>query len=246
MSEFVMRSCTSHDQELRNVVMSRISREPGRGGLRDNWQQQSLKSFCAPSVAAVSAAVSCETASLPANVSGPSFFSDGAHTDSVPGVVDEEMTDPIYEIDYPDDASDGTVEASCHSCADLLGGNAVPPVERDALTSETVETISQSRADLVVEGVAPRPVGRNDLSGETAEVTSHSRVDSVIGDDALRLVAGDDLLGEAGGTLALSGTDFVFRNDSPQKSGTNGGNPASLNVALQPRILRESVFIELE
>ena len=186
----------------------------------------------------MSAAVSCETASLPANVSGPSVFSDGAHTDSVPGVVDEEMTDPFYETDYPDDPSDGTTEASCRSCADLLGGKVVPPVQRDALTGETVETISQSRADPVVEGVAPRPVGRNDLSGETAEVTSHSRVDSVIGEDAPRPVAGDDLLGEAGGTLALSTTDFVFRNDSPQRSCTNGGNPASVNVALQPRILR--------
>ena len=158
-----------------------------------------------------------------------------------------QKTDTVHETEYPDDPSYGTVEASCNSCADLLGGNVVPPDERDAITGETVETISQSRADNVVEGLARRPVGRNDLSGETTEVTSsHSRVDSVIGDDAPRLVAGDDLLGEAGGTLALSSADSVFRNDFPQRSGTNGGNLASVNVAIQPRMLRESVFVELE
>ena len=87
MSEFVMRSCTAHDE-------SGISREP-----RDNWQQQSLKSFFAPSVGAVSAVVpatmSCETAYLPVNMPGPSVLSNSAHTGSVPGVVNDEMTDPI-------------------------------------------------------------------------------------------------------------------------------------------------------
>ena len=183
MSEFVMRSCTSHDQELRDVVVSRISREQRPGGLRDNWQQQSLKFFFAPSVGAVSAVVpatlSYETAYLPANMPGPSVFSNSAHTDSVPSAVNDEITDPLCETDYPDDPLDGTVEAPCHSYANLISGNVVPPVERNAPTGETVETISRSCADPDAEGIAPCSGGRNDLSSETAEVIPHSGVDPV-------------------------------------------------------------------
>ena len=54
LSEFVMRQCTSRDQDLRYEVMCRILREPHPGGPRDKWKQRSLKSFFVPSVDTVS------------------------------------------------------------------------------------------------------------------------------------------------------------------------------------------------
>ena len=46
---------------------------------------------------------------------------------------------------------------------------------------------------------------------------------------------------ETGGTPAFHSTDF-----DPKTDCANGGHPCSVNVALQPRILREPGFIELE
>ena len=50
-------------------------------------------------------------------------------------------------------------------------------------------------------------------------------------------MAGNDLWGETGGTPAFPSTDVDLKTDC-----ANGGHPCSVNVALQPRILRESGF----
>ena len=93
-----------------------------------------------------------------------------------------------------DDLSGEIVEASCHSCADLLVGKDTQPFGKDDPSGETVEASCHDCADLLVEEVVPF-LGRDDPSGETVEASCHDCADLLV-EEVVPFLGRDDLSGE--------------------------------------------------
>ena len=104
--EFLMRRCTSRDQELRCEVMSRIPKEPRLGRPRAKWRQLSLKSWFATSVGPVcelpmERETTGETAGIPAVSCAASSSSVVHHMAPTPTVHETQMVESEQETPAP-------------------------------------------------------------------------------------------------------------------------------------------------